>query len=156
MAGSERDGVLLAKHIAGINNRTTDAILDMYKTLPPTKGALSKPVRNAKAQILAPIASWPLTELKSFGFDVSKKSLSAAREYVEKTDPLSTLPDNRGGRKRHVAVESGEIAGKWARLSYVGSHRGRVFYGSEKKARRKIQTEIENEMEVSVSLSTVR
>ena len=156
MAGSERDGVLLAKHIAGINNCTTDAILDLYKTLPAAEGASSKPLRNAKAQILAPIASWALPDLKSLGFDVSKKSLRAAREYVENTDPLSSLPDNRGGRKRHVAVESGEIAGKWARLSYVGSHRGRVFYGSEKKARRKIQTEIENEMEVSVSLSTVR
>ena len=105
---------------------------------------------------MAPIASWALPDLKSLGFDVSKKSLRAAREYVENTDPLSSLPDNRGGRKRHVAVESGEIAGKWARLSYVGSHRGRVFYGSEKKACRKIQTEIENEMEVSVSLSTAR
>ena len=153
LAGSDDDAALLAKHVAGYNNRTTDAILADYKSLPVAD--LTKGTLETKARLLAPFAQCSRAEIAALGFGAGK---SLWRRSAKKSEagPISGTTDARGGRKRHAAAASGEIQNKWIRLTYEGSREGRVFYGTERNVIAAIKSEVEAESGARVSASTIR
>ena len=52
IAGSPEDAALMAKHLAGFANRTTDSILEKFNTLPPKECATTE-VQNLYVREIA-------------------------------------------------------------------------------------------------------
>ena len=142
LGGSERDGALLAKHVAGFDNRTTDSTRALFRDLPRYSG--EKATRDAKVKLLAPLAQLSHKAVGDLGFEVGRalwRSVQGQRA------------DARGGQKRSHSLKPA-IRTKWRRLSYEGASGGRVVYGPIKAAAAQISEEF-GESDRTVSLSTI-
>ena len=132
-AGSKEDAALLAKHLAGYDNVTTDVLRRQYNALP--KGRRAKNVRASGIRILAPLAALSRSAVNSLGFDVGRHMWSSVKKLGSGA-PLVGPPDDRGGRTSHGMTDT--IRAMWIDKSYEGADGSRVFYRSRRELLREI------------------
>ena len=96
IAGSTAGGALLAKHIAGYDNWTTDSIREVYRQLPGDSKAGAN--RALKVWALAPLASLSRPAVQRLGFTVGKDLWGSVQEQ-SKSGAHADLPDHRGGQE---------------------------------------------------------
>ena len=150
-AGSEEDAALIAKHLAGYDNLTTDELRRQYAALPG--GRRAKKVRGSGIRILAPLASLSRSAVNRLGFDVGRHMWSSVKKHGSGT-PLVEPPDDRGGRASHGMADT--IRTMWIAKSYEGADGSRVFYRTQRELTREIADEVGEALPAyRPSLSTV-